>query len=132
MSINDENNVPPGMLLYVNGLLPFITHLSDVQAGKLFRALINYHITGDVDKFNEPLLSAAFDIVKQGIDDGRERYNKKIAGSEYGVYCRKEKSEGREPLTREQWETEKQKKEGRLSEIYDRLHSSSSKTNGSA
>lgn len=129
---NDERT-PPGMLLYTNGVAPFMPHLSDEQAGRLFRGLYCYHVDGVVPEFDDPFITAAFSIIKQGIDDGRERYGKKIAGSEYGVYCRKERTAGREPLTREEWEQqqtgeppqrspEDRKIERRKEEIWNRLN----------
>lgn len=112
---NDERT-PPGMLLYTNGVAPFMPHLSDEQAGRLFRGLYCYHVDGVVPEFDDPFISAAFAIIKQGIDDGRERYGKKVAGGEYGVYVRKERTAGREPLSREEWEQQTGESPQRLQE----------------
>lgn len=96
--------VPPAMLLYTNSVKPFIDNMDDYTAGMLFKALYKYHVTGEQITFQEPFVAAAFDVIKSGIDDGKERYKKKIAGSAYGVYCKAEKAAGRDPMPRSEWD----------------------------
>lgn len=128
-----DERTPPGMMLYSNGVAPFINHLNDEQCGKLFKSLYFYHSDGVLPDFDDPFLSAAFGVIRQGIDDGRERYEKKIAGSEYGAYCRKEKAAGREPMPRERWEQQSaphdSDMERRKQEIWEALNNAPSSTN---
>lgn len=107
MSTNEER-IPPGMIMYTNGVEPFINYLSDEQAGILFKALFAYHLDGVIPEFNEPFISAAFDVIRRGIDDGRTRYRKSLEGSEKGVAARKEKAAGKE---KERTEKENEHKE---------------------
>lgn len=48
-------------------------NLSDGVLGKLFRALMSYHITGEIPEMDE-LVSVAFDFIREDLDDGDEKY----------------------------------------------------------
>ena len=48
-------------------------NLSDGALGKLFRALMSYHITGEIPEMDESV-SVAFDFIREDLDDGDEKY----------------------------------------------------------
>ena len=48
-------------------------NLTDEALGKLFRALMSYHLTGEIPEMDE-LVSAVFDFLREDLDDGDEKY----------------------------------------------------------
>lgn len=117
------------MMIFTSSFAPFANLLSNEQAGKLLFALYHYHLNGEIAELDEPLVLAAFGVLRQGIDASHEGYQAKLAASQYGAFCRREKAAGREPLTREEWEqaTEQPQQKENIEQLrkafHDRLNS---------
>lgn len=67
---------PKGFFTYFH-LSSYIEKLSDAQAGRLYKALLNYGYTGEVADLSDDLaLDMAYILMRDEIDMNFERYSK--------------------------------------------------------
>ena len=62
----------PGFICY-DSYLSRTSRLSDEEVGRLFRALMNYHISGETPEL-VGMESIAFDFIREDLDSGDEKY----------------------------------------------------------
>ena len=90
----------PGFMLYFDRLVPALAHLDDAQAGILLRAIVEYAQAGTIPTL-DGLTSFAFDMLRPGIDQDGEAYERKWIHGNYMTYARKCKGEGQTPISEE-------------------------------
>lgn len=91
----------PGMMIYFD-YRECIEALSDVEAGKLFKSLLNYAHTGEV-----PALDGALKLLwlalKPKLDHDALRYEQLCRQKKYAVYCREQERKELSKLSYEEW-----------------------------
>lgn len=91
----------PGMMIYFD-YRECIEALSDNEAGKLFKSLLNYAHTGKT-----PALDGALKLVwlalKPKLDHDALRYEQLCRQKRYAVYCREQERKELSKLTYEDW-----------------------------
>lgn len=65
-----------------------LQHLSDEQAGKLWKMLFTYTNRGEKNTINDPVVSMAFDVMAQQIDRDFEKYREKCEKNRANAYKR--------------------------------------------
>lgn len=65
-----------------------LQHLSDEQAGKLWKMLFTYTNRGEKNNINDPVVSMAFDVMAQQIDRDFEKYREKCEKNRANAYKR--------------------------------------------
>ena len=88
---------PKGFFTYFHHA-DVIALLSDAQAGRLYKALMNYGETGEVVDFDpDPTLNMAYTLLKKEIDINFEHYNNVCTAKQEASKIReREKREARE------------------------------------
>jgi len=97
-------NGKPGVMLYFD-LMGSLQHLSDKNAGVLFKGIMHYAREG-----KEPQLSAAvlplWALIRSRVDADDAAYREKTWKNKYNAYVRWSKQKGVEPQPYETWLTE--------------------------
>lgn len=76
-------------VLYNDPLSSILKSLTDEQAGMLFKAIVDYAISGQVIETDDPLLKMAFDVQKTAIDKTNEKYIQRSRRNSENAKCRK-------------------------------------------
>ena len=103
---------PPYFYCYLdNGV--YLEHLSDEQAGVLWKSLFEYANSGERCSSKDPVVQFGFDVFKNNIDRDFERYHNKCEKNRANASKRKR------PLTNvSQTSQEKEKEEEKEKDIY--------------
>ena len=84
-----------GVLLYFGKVCPFLRQMDDAEAGKLFRTLIRYAMTGEEPAPAASRVVMAFEIMRPTIDwkqrEFRENHARSVMHGKYMAYCREQK-----------------------------------------
>lgn len=99
----NKKKVPPGMLIFIDRISPFLDVMTDKDLGELFRALIRYHKTGEEIVKASPLVQAAFKNVRTSIDQNNAKYEKGSLDGAYAAHCRDKRKKNQEPLSKGQF-----------------------------
>jgi hypothetical protein len=91
----------PGFMLYFD-TTPALDRLSDLEAGKLFKALLLYAQFGEVSVL-DGLAGFAFDLLRPRLDRDRQSYEDRCEKNRYTAYARETKRRGEEPMDFEGW-----------------------------
>lgn len=95
---------PPGVMVYFDDVLPALDLLSNEEAGRLFRSMLEYAKLGVVPDFGDSVvLNMAWRFVQPQIERDKAVYDKKLLKTRYAVYCREQKKKNIEPLEFEEW-----------------------------
>ena len=111
----------PGIMVYFD-CMPIVKALNDDEAGKMFKAMLDYGRDRiEPDFADNRLLLMAWGTIKQKVDDDGFRYEEKCRDKaharEYGVYKQKQKAAGKDYLS---WEEYQEENKGRwFSEFMD-------------
>ena len=76
----------PGVMIYAE-VYTCVQQLDDLEAGMLFRAILEYAFTGAIPSFSGSL-AIVWALVRPAIDRDRARYSEKVLKAEYAVYVR--------------------------------------------
>ena len=90
----------PGFMVYYDRICPALARLNDAEAGMVFRALVNYSLTGELPEL-EGSPGLVFDLLRPGLDRDAERYESTVIHSHYMVYCRECKAKNQIPVSEE-------------------------------
>lgn len=93
--MNDNNDVKMPSFMVDLAFKDYIKALSDTQAGKLFKILLDYADGENID--NSKLSASAkitFDALKSTVDKGKEKYVKKVLHNREIAKNRKKKTSG--------------------------------------
>jgi len=91
----------PGVMIYFD-MLDTVKRLTDIQAGRLFRAILEYGATRREPKLPDNLY-LLWPLVQMRLDIDDERYYKVSQKRRYAAYVRWTKSQGTEALPFDQW-----------------------------
>lgn len=91
----------PGVMIYFE-LIECLKHLTDDQAGKLFRAILHYGATRQELPLTDSLLPL-WPIIRMRLDTDDQRYFKVSLKRRYAIYVRWNKSHGHTPLSYDEW-----------------------------
>lgn len=94
-------NGKPGVMLYFE-LMESLQHLSDKNAGQLFKAIMHYAREGSLPDLG-PNLLPLWGLIRNKIDFDDASYLEKTRKMQYGAYVRWQRVEGQEPLPYEAW-----------------------------
>ena len=93
----------PGFMMYFD-LAPALSKLTDEEAGMLFKAIMDYASTGEVQ--NLPgICDFAFEVIRPRIDKDREAYEETCRKNNYIAYIREAKRKGNSYLEYDEWLT---------------------------
>lgn len=94
----------PGVLIYFD-IAPAIKSLTDEQAGKVFKAILDYAETGEFPEFSkeDEIVRLFLVFIKSHIDRDTEAYNTKVESRKYARYCRAMKEIDMIPMEYEEW-----------------------------
>ena len=97
----------PGVMFYVD-IISSLKYFSDEEVGQIFRAALNYRDTGVLPEFDDRAMTALWSSIQEKIDRDGKKYQEKCKSGSYAAYCRYEQADGRKPLSREEWERERE------------------------
>ena len=91
----------PGVMIYFD-ITECMEHMSDEQAGILFRAILEYgqHRT---EQILPPPLHIVWPLVRRRLDSDDERYFRTTLKRGYAAYTRWAKAKGKEPVDYDEW-----------------------------
>ncbi len=95
----------PGFMIYFD-FAPALAKLTDDEAGKLFKAIMDYASMGIVSEI-EGLCGFAFEMIRPRIDKDRKVYEEKCRKSSYTAYVREAKKRGETFLEYGEWLAQK-------------------------
>ena len=58
------------------------------EIGQLFKAALEYFLTGECTEFSDRGMRSAFRSVARDIDADRQRYRNKVMQTRYAAYCK--------------------------------------------
>ena len=91
----------PGIMIYFD-MLETVNRLSDQNAGRLFRAILQYGMTQQVPELPEKLF-LIWPLVQMRLDNDDERYYRVARKRRYAIYVRWANEKGQTPLPYEEW-----------------------------
>ena len=91
----------PGFMVYFDSA-PAFERLSDVDAGKLIKAVFSYASTGALMPL-DGMTAMAFDLLRPRLDRDAEKYEQTIQRRRYGGYSKACRERGEDPLDYEAW-----------------------------
>ena len=91
----------PGIMIYFD-VIETVNRLSDQNAGRLFRAILEYGMTRRVPELPEKLF-LIWPLVQMRLDNDDQRYYRVTLKRRYAAYARWTKEKGQIPLEYEQW-----------------------------
>ena len=94
----------PGVMLYFD-LMGSLKHLSDKNAGILFKGILHYAREGEEPQLPAVLLPL-WALIKSRIDADDGAYQEKARKNKYNAYVRWQKAQNRDPLPYEAWSME--------------------------
>lgn len=95
---------PPGVMVYFDDVLPALDLLSNEEAGRLFRSMLEYAKFGIVPDLGDSVaLNMAWKFIQPQIERDKIVYDKKLLQKRHAVYCREQKKKGIDPLDFEEW-----------------------------
>lgn len=97
----------PGVMIYFE-TKNCIKRLDLEDKGRLLDAILEYgenHTPPDFSEDDDVALCIAWDVICPRIDNDASRYFETCISAQYSNYCKSAKSEGKEPLSRSEWET---------------------------
>ena len=89
-------------MLYFDSINPVLEYLSDEEFGRLLRGVFDYAQNGTFPEL-EGALGLAFGMLKPSIDLDAEKYEQAVLHSQYMVYCKKARDQGKEPLPQDEY-----------------------------
>ena len=94
----------PGVLIYFD-IAPAVKMLTDEQAGKMFKAILEYSENGVFPEFQkeDDVIRVLLTFIKPHIDKDTEAYNTKVESRKYARYCRAMKEIDIVPMEFEEW-----------------------------
>lgn len=97
---------PPGFMTYYKTVRPFLNRMSDEQAGRLYKALLDYAENGEIVDFDDPLTGAVFDSLRASIDRDAGKYDEACAKKRYASWCAQQRKtyKDTEPLPFDEWQ----------------------------
>lgn len=94
----------PGIMIYFD-MLETVNRLSDRDAGRLFRAILEYGMTQRVPELPEKLF-LIWPLLQMRLDNDDQRYYRVTLKRRYAIYVRWAKEKGQTPLPYEEWLTQ--------------------------
>lgn len=89
----------PGVMLYFDNF-KILDMLSDMEAGILFRGIMEYAEHGVLPEFEERGLEMVWYMIRPRIDHDAATYREKCESNAYSVYCREAKKRGELPMAK--------------------------------
>lgn len=111
----------PGFMIYFD-IAPALFKLTDDEAGKLFKAIMDYATSGTVHDLGG-ICEFAFDVIRPRIDRDRAAYEEKCRKNSYTAYVREAKRKGNSFLSYDEWlthETNVHEREQSLPNVHER------------
>ena len=91
----------PGFMMYFD-FAPALAKLTDEEAGKLFKAIMDYACTGTV--YDLPgICGFAFEVIRPRLDKDQETYEEKCRKNGYTAYVREAKKRNESYLSYDEW-----------------------------
>ena len=103
----NKHNMDPnksGVIIFFEPMLEEVDDLDDARLGQLYRATLHFAAGGGDPVFEDETLRHIWRFVRALIIRDDKNYTKKVAGKQYGVYCRFAKEHHYTPLSREDWD----------------------------
>lgn len=97
----------PGVMLYFDNFR-VLDELSDLEAGVLFRGIMEYAERGILPEFDERGLTLIWHMIRPRIDHDAETYREKCRSNAYSVYCREARKRGETPMEKTQFLAERE------------------------
>ena len=91
----------PGFMIYFD-IAPALSKLTDEEAGKLFKAIMDYATSGNVHEL-DGICGFAFEVIRPRIDRVREAYEEKCKKNSYTAYVIEAKRKGNSYLSYDEW-----------------------------
>lgn len=91
----------PGFMIYFD-IAPALSKLTDEEAGKLFKAIMDYATSGNVHEL-DGICGFAFEVIRPRIDRDKEAYEEKCRKSSYSTYVRECKKRDEQAMSYEKW-----------------------------
>lgn len=91
----------PGFMIYFD-IASALSKLTDEEAGKLFKAIMDYATSGNVHEL-DGICGFAFEVIRPRIDRDREAYEEKCKKNSYTAYVREAKRKGNSYLSYDEW-----------------------------
>lgn len=94
----------PGIMVYFD-LIDSLQDYTDAEAGLLFRAMLEYGKTGAIPEFSDRGMKTLWRSIQQKIDRDGGKYRDRCDSGAYAVYVREANKQGIEPLTFDDWKS---------------------------
>ena len=78
----------PGFMVYAETWSMLYEDYTPEEIGQLFKAALEYFLTGECTEFSERGMRSAFRSVARDIDADRQRYRNKVLQTRYAAYCK--------------------------------------------
>ena len=91
----------PGFMIYFD-IAPALYKLTDEEAGKLFKAIMDYATSGNVHEL-DGICGFAFEVIRPRIDRDKGAYEEKCRKSSYSTYVRECKKRDEQAMSYEKW-----------------------------
>jgi len=96
----------PGVMLYFDNFR-VLEMLSDMEAGIMFKAIMNYAEKGVEPEFEERGLNLIWYMIRPRIDYDANAYREKCESNAYSVHCREAKKRGEAPMEKSRFLAER-------------------------
>jgi hypothetical protein len=107
MSEETEEKTPPGMMLYIDKLLPVRRTLTKTQLGELLQGLIDYFVEGAELVTDDNGVYMLWQILKSDIDKDKEKYVNKCSvnglRAKYALHKKTMEQQGQKALPWEEF-----------------------------
>lgn len=100
--MKEQTSNRPGVMIYFDKVAPFLAKMDDEQAGKFFRAILEYAEFGVIPEL-DLVGDLAFNVIQPLIDRDAAKYKDTVKKRKYAAYCREAEKEGQKPMSREAW-----------------------------